>query len=41
MWKLYNETNAQKSDVGEDLNVFFIDPVDKKVGFQTNLTELG
>ncbi|KAK1926202.1 putative chromatin structure remodeling complex protein STH1 [Papiliotrema laurentii] len=31
MWKLYNETNAQKSDVGEDLNVFFIDPVDKKL----------
>ena len=31
MWKLYNETNALKTEVGEDLNQYFLKPVDKKV----------
>jgi len=31
MWKLYNETNSLKSDADEDLNQYFLKPVDKKV----------
>lgn len=31
MRRLYDQTNAQKSEVGEDLNQYFIKPVDKKV----------
>lgn len=31
MWKLYNETNALKSEAGEQLNVYFLTPVSKKV----------
>lgn len=31
MWKIYNETNALKSELGEDLNQYFLKPVDKKV----------
>ena len=31
MSRLYNETNAMQSDVGEDLNQYFIKPVDRKV----------
>lgn len=30
MWKLYNETNALKSEAGEQLNVYFLTPVSKK-----------
>ncbi|WWD22363.1 hypothetical protein CI109_106854 [Kwoniella shandongensis] len=30
MMKLYNQTNALKSDLGEDLNQFFVTPVSKK-----------
>ena len=31
MWKIFNETNAQKSETGEDLNQYFLKPVDRKV----------
>jgi hypothetical protein len=31
MRRLYDQTNAQKSEVGEDLIQYFIKPVDKKV----------
>lgn len=31
MKRLYDETNALKSEVGEDLNVYFLKAVDKKV----------
>ncbi|ORX33607.1 SNF2 family N-terminal domain-domain-containing protein [Kockovaella imperatae] len=33
MWKLYNDTNALKSEAGEDLNQYFLKPVDRKVFF--------
>lgn len=31
MTKLYNEVNALKSEVGELLNTYFVDPVSKTV----------
>lgn len=31
MQKLFDETNALKSEMGEDLNQFFVKAVDKKV----------
>jgi ATP-dependent helicase STH1/SNF2 len=31
MNKLFTDVNALKSDMGEDLNTYFLKPVDKKV----------
>ena len=35
MWKLFNETNALKSENDEDLNQYFLKPVDKRVSTWT------
>ena len=33
MWSVYNETNALKTELGEDLNQYFLKPVDKRMFF--------
>ena len=41
MWKIYNDTNALKSELNEDLNQYFLKPVDKKVSRDAIRASLG